>query len=302
MKAIKIYRILLFLLSIILGSQLLAGSGKVFEESYPQKEKLKIELVLGSCTIKKSTDDKIHVMVNYTYDDENFEIKVKEKERSLHLEEKFYGRNSSGDSEWTIYLPDKVKIDYKCATGGLFLDQVTVDIDGKTGTGDISVIGSSGEFELKSGTGNVIAEKSQGVFDFASGTGDISLKNCNGEFDAKSGTGDVQAVDLTIIEEAAFKSGTGNAEVSDPSGEDFDLSVKAGTGDATLVLDKTPLQGYFEFQANSSGGDIISPIGFDNEQDYDRTDDSYTVKSFTRGKSTPRYFLSTGSGTAELKK
>jgi DUF4097 and DUF4098 domain-containing protein YvlB len=242
------------------------------------------------------------VLVDYTYDDENFEIKIKEKERSLHLEEKFYGRKSNGVSEWTIHLPDNVKIDFKCATGDLSVDQVSVDIDGKTGTGDISVIGSSGKFELKSGTGNVIAEKSRGVFDLASGTGDVSLQNCNGQFDAKSGTGDVQAVDLTITDEAAFKSGTGNAEVSDPSGKDFDLSVKAGTGDATLVLDKTPLQGYFEFKATAPGGDIISPVGFDNEQDYDRADDSYTIKSFTHGESTPRYFIITGSGTAELKK
>jgi len=301
MKVIKLNYVLIGVIVLFTGREVLAWSGKVFEKSYPVKEKLKIELVLGSCIIKKSSDDKIHVLVDYTYDDENFEIRIKEKERSLHLEEKFYGRNSSGDSKWTIHLPDNVKIDFKCATGDLSLDQVSVDIDGKTGTGNISVTASSGKFELKTGTGNVIAEESLGVFDLVSGTGDVSLKNCNGEFDVKSGTGDVQAVDLTIIDEAAFKSGTGNAEVSDPSGEDFDLSVKAGTGDATLVLDKTPLQGYFEFRATSSGGDIISPIDFDDEQDYDRADDNYTVKSFTRGKSTPRYFISTGSGTAEIK-
>jgi len=302
MKTITIHLILYFLLSFVLGSQLLAWGGKIFKESYPSKEKLKIELKLGNCIIKKSSDDKIHVVVDYTYDENNFEIRVKEKERSLHLEEKFYGRNASGDSEWTIYLPDNAKIDFECATGDLTLDQVSVDIDGKSGTGNISVIASSGKFELKSGTGNVTAEESQGEFDLASGTGDVNLNNCDGEFEIKSGTGDVQAAELKIGDEAEFKSGTGNAEVRDPSGKDFDLYVESGTGDAILEINKTPLQGYFEFKATSPGGDIISPFNFDDEQDYDREDNGYTIKSFTRGKSTPRYFISTGSGNAELKK
>jgi len=90
-------------------------------------------------------------------------------------------------------------------------------------------------------------------------------------------------------------------EVSRPQGEDFDLSVSSGTNDATLDMDGLPIEGYYEFSASARSGDIDCPIDFDREEEYDEGDDNVR-KSFTRGKKTPRYYISTGTGTAELKR
>ena len=85
-----------------------------------------------------------------------------------------------------------------------------------------------------------------------------------------------------------------------PIGEDFDLSINSGTGDAVLDMDGQPIKGYFEFTVNARRGKIDSPIEFDNEEEYDEGDEDYVRKYFTKGGKTPRYFISTGTGTAEL--
>jgi len=103
---------------------------------------------------------------------------------------------------------------------------------------------------------------------------------------------------ININNEAEFNSGTGDAEVTDPTGEDFDLSINSGTGDATLKLDGTPLEGYFEFSTTS--GNIKCSVDFDEETEYSEGYDKSIRKSFTKGKKIPRYFISSGSGTAEL--
>jgi len=301
MKTNKIIIILSMFLSIILSSQLFAQKGKLFKESYEAKERIKIKLVLGDCKIKKSMDAKILVTVNYTYDDENYEVRVKEKENSLTLQEKFYGGDTDGDSEWTIHLPENVEVDFSTATGDLTMENGMVELDANSGTGDINIRDSEGEFDLNSGTGDLRVEGSEGEFDLNSGTGNVKIESSMGDFDVNSGTGDVQGIGLAIVDEADFNSGTGDAEVTDPKGKDFDLSINSGTGDATLILNNSPLEGYFEFRTTSAKGDIKCPIDFDKESESSDGYNDYMRKSFTKGKKTPRYFISTGSGTAELK-
>jgi hypothetical protein len=284
---------------IILVTQLFAQRGKIFEDSYEAKSKLKIKLVLGSALINKSPDSKIHVKVSYTYADEDFEIRVRDKGKTLHLQEKIYGENTHGDSDWTISLPDDIDVDFGTATGELTIEDVVLEIDGNSGTGNIYVSRAAGEFELNSGTGSLEISDSEGDFELNSGTGRVKIRDCNGEFDVNSGTGNVYGANLKIKDDARFNSGTGDAEVLDPSGEEFDLSINSGTGDATLELDNTPLVGFFEFK--TSTGRIKSPVDFDEEKEYSHDHNGSTRKSFTKGKKSPRYYISSGSGTAELK-
>jgi hypothetical protein len=128
------------------------------------------------------------------------------------------------------------------------------------------------------------------------------LKGCKGNFDVNSGTGDVEAENLTITEEAEFNSGTGDAEVIKPIGTDFDLSLNSGTGDAVLDMDGAELSGYFELKASAGRGRIKADIEFDNVEEYGHHDNAYIVKSATINSDKPRFFISTGTGTAQLKK
>lgn len=297
-----------FLISIILifgivcSGQLLAGEKKEINKTFEGKKSVKIKLVLGNCTLKKSNDQNIHVRVVYSYDEEDFEVKFTEKTKSLSIKEKIHGNNNGGYSKWLIEIPDETEIDFKSATGDLNISNLMLEIDGSSGTGEIEIIDAGGEFELSSGTGDIRVENCEGEFDISSGTGRVILEECSGTIEASSGTGRVKAHNIELEDEGDFSSGTGDVKISRPSGDDFDLSVSSGTGDATLIMDGMPVEGYFEFSANARSGDIRSPFDFDEEKEYLEGDNEYVKKSFTRGDKSRRYFISTGTGTAELEK
>ena len=62
------------------------------------------------------------------------------------------------------------------------------------------------------------------------------------------------------------------------------------------------LKGYFEFQIQEGSGKIRCPEKFDNEEEYQKGNRTYLKKSFTRGDANSRYYISSGTGDAELKK
>lgn len=301
MMKLNLLPVAIFSLILVLFSSLFAQGKKEIEKTFDQNEEVRIKLILGDCLIKASSDDKIHVRLVYSYDDDYYEAKFREKSSSLLIAEKFHGENGEGYSKWTILLPEKSEVEFESATGDLNIEGVNGKYEGSSGTGSIEVLESTGDFELNSGTGSVLVEDSEGEFDLNSGTGRVKIENCTGEFEANSGTGRVRAHNITIQGEGDFNSGTGDVEVSRPQGEDFDLSVSSGTNDATVIMDGLPIEGYYEFTASSKSGDIDSPEDFDIEEEYGDDDDTMR-KSFTRGKKNPRYFISTGTGTAELKR
>ena len=289
------------LIVLFVCSGLFAQGKKEIEKTFDKKDNVKIDLVLGDCLVKSSSDDQIHVKVVYTHDDDYFEAAFKEKSKSLVMREKFHGENGGGYSKWTISIPENSDVEVETATGDINLEGVVGNYEGSSGTGSIEVLEVTGEFELNSGTGSVTVEDSKGEFDLNSGTGRVKIDDCEGEIEANSGTGRVRAHNITIEGEGDFNSGTGDVEVSRPQGEEFDLSVSSGTNDATVIMDGLPIEGYYEFSASARSGDIDSPVDFDREDEYG--DDNGTMrKSFTRGSKKNRYYISTGTGTAELKR
>ena len=299
---------------VFLGTILILGLGfslslfgqapEIINKTFPAKKEVRFKLALGDANITRSTDGKIHVRLEYTYDKDRFEAKFIEKERSLILEEKFRGHNNHGGKGiWNVVsIPDGVEIEFNSGTGGLTLEGVDLEVDGNSGTGNIVVQKAKGEFKLNSGTGRVEATGSTGDFDLNSGTGRVVIEDCKGDFQANSGTGNVEASNLTIETSGDFNSGTGDAEVTNPMGADYDLNVSSGTGDAVLDLAGKPVQGWFEFTCHARRGKIVCPEKFDTEDKYEEGDQTYLRKRFMRGKNSPKYTISTGTGRAELKR
>jgi hypothetical protein len=302
MKNAKWKFLMITCLGLMMSLQLFAQREERVEKAYADKDEVNIKLVLGDCHIGKSNDNRIHVHLVYTYSDDQFEPKFKERGRKLTLEEKFHGDNPRGYSSWTVDVPEGMEIDFKSATGDLLLEGIDAEIDGNTGTGEIEIREAKGEFDLNTGTGNVDVTNSEGEFDLNSGTGNVRLENAKGNFDANSGTGDVEASNITIEYEGDFNSGTGDVEVVSPKGEDFDLTVSSGTDDAVLIMKGSPIEGYFEFTSHARKGRIDSPVKFDEEEEYWQGDNEYVRKSFTKGKETPRFYIKTGTGRAVLKR
>lgn len=291
----------LFILSVF-SISLLAGAEKEIQKTYEKKKEVRLKLVLGDCQITNSSDGKIHVHLVYDYENIRFEPVMEEKGRYLYLREKMHGNNPQGYSRWALAVPNDAEIDFSTATGELSISGQTVKIEGKTGTGDIELTQAKGDFDLSTGTGNLYVMDSEGEFDLKSGTGRVSIRNSKGNIDASSGTGNVDVQQITLVDFGEFSSGTGDAEVSFPEGEGFDLTISSGTDKAVLDMKGKPVQGYFEFTANARRGRIVCPFSFDKEEELQENDNKYVKKSFTKGKDTPKIYVKTGTGRAEIKR
>ncbi len=300
MKNIRIFPIYAVIIS-FLTATLLPAAPAPTDREFEAKKEVRIKLVLSGCELTTSTNGKIQVHHESTYDPERYKAIMEEKGDRLILEEKFYENENSGDAYWKISVPPGTEVEFNTATGDLNVKSFSGELDGNSGTGDIEVEKAEGEFDLNSGTGDVIIRASSGEFDLNSGTGSVKISEAKGDFRANSGTGRCQANDIMILHDGEFNSGTGNVLVERPIGDDFDLNINSGTGDAILDLNGLPLVGYFEFKAQAQRGDIECPVEFDEEEKGGREDHEYQRKSFTRERKSPRYFISTGTGTAELK-
>ena len=303
-----------------LSSAAFAGKAKVIEKTFDRVESLRIKTILGDCIIKQGSGDKINVRVEYTYDDDDFEAKFKEKGSTLYLEEDLDGNNIKGESEWLIVVPVGIDIKFDSATGGLKASGIEGrlraksgtgefvvfgfkgELEAKSGTGNITLADAEGEFELNSGTGDVTVEKAGGRFDVSSGTGDVKIDDAKGDFDANSGTGSVEASNLSLEDYGEFTSGTGNAEVELPAGDAYELAVSSGTGKAYLECGGSDLDAYVELSAKKRSGKISSSFDFEDEEEFERNDDTYVRKWFTKGSGARKIEIRTGTGKAKIKK
>ena len=289
-------------LCLCLGVQSFAQRATTVEKTFEGITDVRIKLVLGDCAPRSGKSDRIRAHVVYTYDEDEFEPRFRERGGTVVLEEKFFdGDSPRGYSKWTIEVPENADVDFNSATGDVTIEGVYDEIEGSTGTGYYEIRNAKGEFDLSTGTGDIDMERCEGEIELSSGTGDVRVVDCTGNFDIGSGTGDVEGRNITIEIEGEFRSGTGDAEVAGLKGDDFDLSISSGTDDAVLNMRGNPIQGRFEFRCHARKGRIISPIDFDEENVIDRGEDNeYLEKIFTKGKDTPRYEISTGTGTAKL--
>lgn len=304
MKRAKIIVSLFVFMSFLVSADLLAAPEETIDKTFSKKDEIRFKLVLGECQLKKSSDGRIHVHLDYSYEPAmSFEPRIEERGDRLYLEEKLRDNNPRGHSSWTVEVPNDIEIDFKSGTGSLTVEGLKLEIDGSTGTGDIYLSQVKGEFDLRSGTGKVEAYDSEGAFELSSGTGNVEIKNCKGNFDVSSGTGSVDAEGLAIEFDGEFTSGTGDVEVVFPDGADFELRISSGTDDAVLNMNGKQVQGYFEFTCNARRGRIVCPVKFDKEEELEQGNGQISYrKSFTQGKDVPKIYIKTGTGTAKLKK
>lgn len=307
-------------LALMAGPAAAKREAKVVEKQFDGIESLRIDLVLGGCRIEQGPGSEVSVRLEYTYDDDVFEFDMSERGSTLSLEEEFDGDDPRGDSGWTIVVPKGIEIRFESATGDLEVAGVAGELEASSGTGSIaitgfegeveahsgtgrvSVTGSKGEFEIHSGTGRVLIEDCTGVFDAKSGTGDVVVMKAKGDFEASSGTGNVEAREVELLENGEFSSGTGRAEIDLPRGGSYDLEVSSGTSRAEVDCGGRTIDGYVEMTAGKRSGRISSAFDFDGEEEYARGDDTYVRKHFTAGDGASRIRISTGTGTAKLKK
>ena len=275
------------------------GSEK--NKTYSKKEYISLKASLGSCKVIKSPDDKIHIHLVYSFDDDEYLTHFSEAENELDLEEEFLVKHPRGKSLWTISIPGETKINFKSGTGDFTAEGVKIKCKVGTGTGSIILDNGEGNFNISSGTGSISFTNMSGDFEASSGTGSIEIDNSKGTFKLSSGTGSLDIQDIVVKGSSKFNSGTGSIEVSLSAGSGQDILIGSGTGNAILDYKGNPLKGYFEFKVKKGFGNITSPVKFENEETIREGREQYEKKTFRiDGEDTPRILIQSGTGLAEL--
>ena len=254
-------------------------------KTFPKKESVQLKCILGSCEVIKSNDDKIHITLKYSFNDEEFHADFNESRGNLLLEEKFLVKEPKGTSFWTIAIPDNIKMNFN------------------SGTGNISIEGVKSEIKVETGTGSITIKEGESIFNISTGTGSIEVNKSNGKFELTSGMGSLNISDIKIDGISKFTSGMGGVNILLSSSPKYDISASSGFGEVTVNYNGNPLIGCFEFTAKQDQGRISSPVKFEKEERYSDDHFQYDKKSFRiDGQNTPKIKIDTGSGMAKLLK
>jgi DUF4097 and DUF4098 domain-containing protein YvlB len=270
------------------------------ERTFDGIKVIRINTISGDCVIQKGTGNQVKVEVVWSYrPSDSFEPKFTNRGEILKLSEEFYDSNS-GQSVWTLTVPDSIEIKFNSASGGIEATGLALDLSGETASGDYRFDNCRGTFNLSSASGNVDMESTTGEFEITTASGNIRMIGCEGEFELSSASGDVESDKTAISAPSSFSAASGDVDVMLSRVIEHDLALSSASGDAELNLGGNPIQGHFEFTSRYREGRIEAPYDFDDEEDFREHGDRYERKWFTKGSDKPEILIQTSSGTAAL--
>lgn len=336
MKSFK--RINFFMVCLISVFLVTAYAGeKKITKTFAGKSEVQIKTVSGDCVVKTAAGKKIQVVILYTYPENVYKPSFEEAGDILVLKEKFEG-SASGKSTWTVTVPAKTRIAFKSASGdftaaglknglkaktasgdfdveniegSLMIGTASGDLDAnnisgnvsfKAASGDMNIRKVSGKLEFKAASGDFEGRDLKGDITIKTASGDIDIEDAAGSFDVKTASGEAEASKILLKKASVFKTASGDIEVQLAESAKYDLTLASASGNAVLDYNGNPLKGYFEFTAKKSSGQIVSPVKFDKEEEFEQHGQKYLKKSVTLGGSTPKILIKTASGKAELEK
>ena len=311
-------------------------AGEEILKTFKNVTLVKLETFSGDCVVKKGTGSDVKVRYVYSGLGTGKEPKFLQEGSMLMVKEKLHF-SGSGSSNWYLTVPEKTGIKFKSVSGDfsveglkseISVETVSGDVEAEDCSGDIFLSSVSGDFEVqklsgkvqvksassdleveklfgeiqvKSASGDIEAEELVGTIVLKVASGDIDIDNSQGRFEVKTASGDISASNIIIKEKSRFKVASGDIYVKLGQSAAHDLTLDSASGDAVLNYNGNPIEGYFEFKALDESGKIVSPFGFDREEEDERWGKKYLIKSFKRKSSTPRILIYTASGKAALK-
>ena len=298
----------------------IVSAQSALNKSFNGVKKIKINTASGSCEITRSKDASVGVNVEHTYDS-RFEPRMEMEDDHLVIKEVFNGNQFHGYSKWKLTVPDNISIDFSTGSGDFTAGEISLDLDattgsgnltftkvkgkveGSTGSGDVELIFFDGDADLNTGSGNMNVENSRGDLSLNCGSGNIKLNDNQAVISANTGSGSIDARNLVLKGSSKFNTGSGDAEVGLASTPTYDLSVNSGSGDAQLNFNGNEIKGEIVMQASKRNGKIDAPFEFDKTEEINNWGDNVTVKkTAVKGNASNRISVSTGSGSAVLKK
>ena len=311
-RSITTFLFVLFIISFGMAQQ------KV-ERSFDGINSIRLNTASGDCDIQKGSGAGVNVLVEFTYDKDDFEVKMDQSGSRLVLEEKFHANSMRGESHWTLKVPDGMEIDFNSGSGNLELSDLKVEMKFNTGSGDATVERVNGELDFNSGSGDFQFNQVEGEIKTNSGSGnhrmnsvnasvkansgsgDVELDRSSGEFKLNTGSGDVEAENITLNDDGNFNTGSGDVEVSLLTTLDHDIHLNSGSGDAVLDFNGQKIEGTVVMKAKKRGGNIRAPFEFDRVEEIEENGDIYIKKTKKLGNKNIDIYVSTGTGSAVIR-
>ena len=313
--------------STLLALVFLAGAMNAFaqeriEKSFSGVENLRLKTASGNGIIKKGNGNEVKIVLEYTYDEDDYTPTFDQNASTLVIEEEFRrSRWTKGYAEWTLEIPDGMDVNFKTGSGNIEVSGLDIMINAGSGSGNIEMDDMTGEFSASTGSGNLTfnqlegplsantgsgsirIERLSGNANLNTGSGNIRLRDAQGEFGVNTGSGNLEFQAATIMGKSTFNTGSGNVTVNLAAQLNHDMSLNTGSGNATLDFDGQEIAGRFIMKA-SDKDDISAPFRFDKESGNGNDDrgwrgrrGSYT-KEATIGNKDIVVRISTGSGRA----
>lgn len=283
MKKIGTMTLMMALAVLIISVNAYSGKKDEVFKTFNDIDRIVINTTSGDCIVNKGEGKEVSLeVINAFRPRDSFEPKIRERGGTLRLTEELFGSNS-GNSTWTLTVPDGIEIEFSTASGELTIN----DLDGF--------------FAATTASGDIEIENCSGLFEFSTASGDIVVDDCKGEFLLSTASGSVDAVNVTLTEESSFSTASGRVDVILAQSTEYDLNIGSASGSAVLDYGGNPIKGMFEFEARKRKGKIVCPIDFDDEKTYRKWDQTYVRKIFTKGAETPVITIGTASGRAVLK-
>ncbi len=312
----KIYPITILALLLVFG----ANAQEKISKSFEGIDDLSVNLASGDCTLKKGTSSTVEVVVQYTFDNDDFRPEFEQRGSRLIIKEKFERGSHNGWSKWTITIPDGLELAFNSGSGDLIAENIKLDITSNSGSGDIDLSETSGgatintgsgdveidtqdgDISVNTGSGDVRLSSGKGEIKINAGSGDISITDSNADFSVNTGSGNITARNITIAGKSGFNSGSGDARVSLASSLEHDISVNSGSGDAVLDFNNNAINGVIRMEANKKNGRIIAPFEFDKVEEEEHGNQTKVIKTARIGSKDIDIEVGTGSGKAEIVK
>ena len=293
---------------------------KTVEKSFDGISSIDLSTASGDCIIKKGSSDEVKVKVTYTYDDDDYTPKMDKSGSRLGLEEKFHANNTRGNSKWELTVPDGLEIEFSSGSGDLSLNGLKGELDynsgsgdghvedfegemkGNSGSGDFHIKNVKGEIKLNSGSGDHQISDSDLVAKANTGSGDVEVNDSKGGYKLNTGSGDVGASRVSLSEAGNFNTGSGDVEIVLDMALVEDISANSGSGNAVIDFNGNKIEGEVIMICKKKGGHIKAPFKFDKEEEIDQNGEIYLKKTAKLGSKDILIEVSTGTGTAEIRK
>lgn len=312
-----------------------AVGAETITRSFDEVESISLNTSSGDGIIRKGNGSQVKVTVEHTYDDEIFTAVMEQLGGRLKIREEFSRRPSGwGRSVWTLEVPDDIELKFNTGSGDLQIDDLNIEVRSRTGSGNVTINNVKGDIQAKGGSGDIEISHAAGKLECSVGSGDIevdhftgemranagsgkltisessgkfrlnvgsdgiNLRNVSGSMRVNVGSGDIDARGIQLTGASTFNSGSGDAGVELASALTHDISINSGSGNATLDFDGNDISGAIEMRANRRNGRIKAPFTFDTEY----FEQDMMVKEVRLGNSDNQIRISTGSGTAGIRK